>query len=1469
MKIKLTLVMDSGPRDIAVTADATATIGDVAGTIEKSLAFQGGYAVNLDPRELTLQTLSSTGDVERTLLSQSSLTEAGLLSGARIRLARSETTTRTGDDAGAAAHLLVMSGPSQGRSFALRSGPNTIGRSPQADITIDDPFISAIHARLVVSDRIEIIDMNSANGFAVGAGLVQRTHLEPFDIVTMGDTQFRVERNLAAGAASSWTTAIEFNRSPQVWPAYPGETFALPQPPGPNKPGKFPLVAMVAPLAMGVVMYAVSHNMMSIIFVALSPVLAIGTWLDRLITQRREKKQQLATFQEEIDALKAHIAEAHANEQRVRVEELPTLDKLINSVLELAPLLWSRRPDQESFLTLSAGRGTAKSRSTTEVPMRGEGTNDLWKLVTELQETASTIEDVPIPVPLRETRNLGIAGTSAWLDSVACAIVAQLACLHSPAEVTIAAIASAGSSRRWEWLVWLPHVGSTHSPIGGPHLATSPAEVSSLVSRLEELSAQRKGQRGPQTALPAVILLVQNDAPIDRGRLVSLAEDGPSVGIHLIWIAPEQTGLPASCGAYMIENHAEHTTEIGFTKDNTVIGLTSCEQLDSARALDIARRMSPIQDIGAPVIDQSDLPRSISYLALAGPRLADDPQFTLTRWRESGSLLGPGEMPPASGTNLRGLIGQGAHGEFVLDLRIHGPHALVGGTTGAGKSEFLQAWVLGMAGANSPKRLTFLFVDYKGGAAFADCITLPHCVGLVTDLSSHLVRRALTSLKAELRYREHLLNDKKAKDLVSLEATGDPDCPPSLVIIVDEFAALANEIPEFVDGVVDVAQRGRSLGMHLIMATQRPAGVIKDNLRANTNLRIALRMADEADSEDVIGTKTAAHFDSRIPGRGAVRTGPGRITLFQSGYAGGTTTNEPEPARIDIETLCFGAGVGWEVPSPPRSEAKPSGPKDISRIVSSICQASATANIPEPRKPWLPDLSATYDLSTLLGGTIQRGQAQVTDLALGIADDPENQAQHPVFWNPDDGNLAIYGTSGSGKSTTLRTIAISASVLAKIGRTDIYGFDAGTSGLAMLSPLPHVGAIIEAEDSERVERLLRRLVTDMDDRATKFSAVRAGSLADYRRISGEVTLPRIIVLIDGFSAFRERYEMQTGNAASYSLLSRILAEGRGVGIHVALTAERPNAISTSLSSTIQKRLVLRQAEESTYSLLNIPKDVLDSSSPPGRGVFAEGTNEMQVAILTGTSDTEKQAGAIDSLAKSMAQVGIEQTPGVERLPEVIQITQVPDSVNDQPVLGMARDTLDLFGFAPRGPFIVAGMPGSGRTTTLRYLIRALKRWDPSLPMYYIGPSRSVLHSEGIWAESAKSEDEIIALCKYLQPQLDTPANDRAGITLMIEGLSEYPGTPMENAMVGVIKAGRRNGHLIIGESETSGWGSGWPIISEIRNGRRGLILQPDAADGDLIFKMNFPRMSRSDYPVGRGVAVDAGKYRVVQVPLPE
>src|SRR5690606_32365617 len=317
----------------------------------------------------------------------------------------------------------------------------------------------------------------------------------------------------------------------------------------------------------------------------------------------------------------------------------------------------------------------------------------------------------------------------------------QLAGLHSPSELVLAAVTSQRSRTDWEWLEWLPHTGSPHSPLGGDHLADNPGAAQALLSQLEDLVEARgadldthaelrgpidpeEGEDTPKPVLPTVVVLVEDDAPVDRSRLTRLVERGADAGVHVVWVAPTVEQLPAACRTFVLVDTADATSAgtAGATSGEVRVGrLTfpvSCETVDLPTAHEVARILAPVVDVGAPVDDDSDLPRSVSYLTLAGTALAEDPGRLIDAWRENGSLTPRDGSPPVrrkAPTNLRGLVGHSGTEPLYLDLRTQGPHALVGGTTGAGKSEFLQSWVLGMAAAHSPDRVTFLFVDYKGG----------------------------------------------------------------------------------------------------------------------------------------------------------------------------------------------------------------------------------------------------------------------------------------------------------------------------------------------------------------------------------------------------------------------------------------------------------------------------------------------------------------------------------------------------------------------------------------------------------------------------------------------------------------------------------------------------------------------------------------------------------------------------------
>ena len=1494
MKLKLTLQRASGPEaDIVVTTDAAASVGDVAGAIAAVDPFLA-KSVTGPSAPATLSVVGPTGGRPTLLEPEVALGEAALASGATISIVPAGSAP-VAPPTQAAASLVVVEGPDAGREFALPLGTRFLGRDATvSDVTLADPLVSKRHARIdVFSQSIRIVDLNSANGLEVDGGPVTRVDLADGETVRVGDTLLKARITASAGEeAPAASGPVEFNRSPRVETRYPGREFAAPVAPSERDQQPFPWVVLLAPLVLGLVLALIpgGRGLQSLLFIAASPVLMLGTYFSTRGVRKRKEKADIKRFDERASHLEKTLDGEVSRERSVRNQESPTTAEVYEAAMELGPLLWTRRPEHWQFLSLNLGNGTMASRNTVTLSNEDAALPEYLDRVRETQDRYRQITEVPVTENLFFSGALGIAGTRSATADVARGVIVQATGLHSPAEVVVAAIVSNAWTPEFEWLKWLPHTGSPHSPIEGAHLTNSQATGDALLSALEELIEARTksalAERGaallessalvagetvgdgtetasaPSAATPAILLLVSDDAPVDRARLVQVVERAADAGIYPIWVAGTVSALPAVARTFVNVDPDGLTAEVGLVRlGSDVVGVRT-EPISREKALAFARRLAPVVDAGALLRDESDLPRSVSMLSLLGPDLAVSPTVAIDRWRQNDSIhdRSGGPFTKRRAGRLRALVGRSGVDAMHLDLRTQGPHALVGGTTGSGKSEFLQAWVLGMAAEYSPDRVTFLFVDYKGGSAFAECVKLPHCVGLVTDLSPHLVRRALTSLRAELHYRERLFNEKKAKDLIELEKRGDPDSPPALVLVFDEFAALVGDVPEFVDGVVDIAQRGRSLGIHLIMATQRPAGVIRDNLRANTNLRIALRMADESDSLDVVGDKIAGTFDPGIPGRAIAKTGPGRLTTFQSGYAGGWTSDVAAPPSIDIADLRFGAEQPWETRAvesdlPPTGEQ---GPNDQARLVRALVAASEQHGIPAPRRPWLDELAPVFDLTRL-------HQRTDTELVLGVSDVPDHQRQDQAMFRPDsDGNIAIYGAGGSGKSVTLRTLAAAAGITPRGGPVDVYGLDFGTGSLKMLEVLPHVGSIVSGDDPERVIRLLRMLRTLIEDRTARYTEANAGSISDYRRLANRPNEPRILLLVDNFPAFRTEFETGSGRAAWYTVFQQILGEGRGLGIHVALTADRPGSVPTAVSSTIQRRVILRLADEGAYVLLDAPGDVLSATSPPGRSIV-DGF-ETQIAILGGAQSVADQSKAMGTLAEAIARSGRAPAPAIGSLPTEYPISALPATIGGFPALGISDDTLEPVGFEPSGVFVLAGPPASGRSNAVAALVASVTAAVPGVRTYYIGNARSPIGSAPGWNATARTLDETVALAKELAVLVAEP-EPGSKILIVIEQIADFLSSAADNPLVELIKAVKRSDHLLIAESESGQWGSSWPLLAEVKAARTGFLIQPDGIEGETILKTPLPRATRGEFPPGRGYFVARGKATRVQLPI--
>ncbi len=357
--------------------------------------------------------------------------------------------------------------------------------------------------------------------------------------------------------------------------------------------------------------------------------------------------------------------------------------------------------------------------------------------------------------------------------------------------------------------------------------------------------------------------------------------------------------------------------------------------------------------------------------------------------------------------------------------------------------------------------------------------------------------------------------------------------------------------------------------------------------------------------------------------------------------------------------------------------------------------------MPPPRRPWLDELAPAYDLTRLR-------QRTDTDLVVGVADVPEQQRQDEVQFRPDtDGNIAIFGAGGSGKTVTLRTLAASAGITPRGGPVDVYGLDFATGGLRMLEVLPHVGSVVSGDDPDRVIRLLRMLRDELEDRRARYSAVNAGTIVDYRRIANAPDERRILLLLDNYPAFRNDFEAVSGRSAWYGAFLQLLSEGRGLGIHVALTADRGGSVPSTVTSTVQRRIVHRLADESGYLLMDLPDDVLGVTSPAGRALV-DGL-ETQVAIVGGKPGVADQSAALAALAGAIERAGRAPARTIGSLATEIPASSMPDSASGLPVLGVSDDDLQPLGFEPSGAMLLAGPPASGRSNAIRAIASALDR----------------------------------------------------------------------------------------------------------------------------------------------------------------
>lgn len=1325
-------------------------------------------------------------------------------------------------------NLVLAGGPLAGRVFPLRSGEQTLGRAAQADVRLPDEAVSRSH--LVLSADDESVTLSPAGpragtyleGRPIGRGHRVQSG-EVFEVghslVTFRARHLRTERRtrLVGGR-------VHFNRPPAAPVPAPELDFKLPAAPAESPRLRIPTAAVLVPLIVGIAIWFATRNILFLLFAVATPLMAALPALEDRVIGRWQRRRQARRYRRLVaDACRTlsglRVREARA--WRAQVPDPPDLEDRARLVL---PTLWERRPHRPGFLRLRLGWGDLPSAIRVEVPDGGR--QDLRQEAAAAASAGSALAAVPITLDLSEVGSLGLAGPPPAVAGLARWLIVQAAALHIPHELAVAAFLSRRAAEEWEWLRWLPHVRGAGLDADVQPVTQAPEEQRRLAVALEELLAGRnRDQPGLEGAL---LVLVHEDGPAERAAFSKVLESAGASRVFVIWVGSEPDLLPDACDA--VAEVSSSGTELRFRlmdSEADVTGIPDLVDVDYAER--VARSLSGIEALGAHAA-RNALPGSVGLIECLEMRQGLDlAEAVRQRW----------SAPPG---DLSSPVGVAADGVLSVDLREQGPHALVGGTSGSGKSEFLRAWVTALAAAHSPRRLNFLLVDFKGGTAFQDCARLPHVVGVVTDLSDHLLGRIQQSLLAELKRREAEMTRFAQKEFVEFERQRPDDAPPVLVVVFDEFEQLLAEHPGFVtEVIVPIARLGRGLGVHLVLGTQKPQGSVPEAIRSNTNIRVALRMLSEPHSRDVIDSPGAAHIPPGARGRAYLRLSHQSLVSFQVAYSGARSRAEPdEPTVSDLR-----AGDGPALPTVHAGDGV--GPSDFERLAAAMMSVNSSLGLAGPRRPWLPPLPEILPLATMHvpGGPPSNGPQAV----LGLVDEPRGQAQwaltHSLF---SDGHLLVYGLARSGKSTLLRTFACSLTSTSSPSQLWLYGLDFSGGALRGLEALPHVGGVASAADPERVAQLLRTLMCE----------------AASRHRNGRPGQPSIALLVDEYATFRSVFERVDGGRY-VDLLEALVRDGRALGIYCVLTSSQRRDLSGLLSAAIPRRLLLRPDRQEAEAL-GLAADCRPASVlPPGRG-FLDGRMEVQLAVLAdGTPDAEAEAVRALGERLTAAATG-DRAPGIAVLPDAVRSADLPaPGAALRAVIGLGGDTaapveVDLLA---HGHLALCGPRGSGRTSALAAVAASVGRAGHAQRLVLLSPrQRSELSTAARWFRVALGVDQCAELAAALTTE---PALAAEPLVVLVDDAELLMEGAADGALRALTRLGRDLPLRVAAAVEIRAMRRYSEWMTELRESRHAVVLNPDvSADGELFGAGPLPRPLRP-WPPGRGFLIRAGQVVPVQV----
>lgn len=1007
-----------------------------------------------------------------------------------------------------------------------------------------------------------------------------------------------------------------------------------------------------------------------------------------------------------------------------RQDELRILDRIyrtpednINIVRNFDRGLFDRSYKDGDFLDirLGSGRREATIKVKTNIPEYKQLDDDLQDRAEEIVQEYKYLDNAPIVARLGASNSIGVIGSRKWLYEMLKVMSLDLMVRQYYKELKIYYVIDESEQQQFEWARWLKNCTNDNDTI-----RTILCDAESTKLHLENiykiLSEREMNTNEKATWRTHYVIFAYHIDPIRNHPISSFFEHCGRYGFHFIFMDEKESHIPRGCSQMIRLDRMVSSGSLFYSANGENKMDFSYSPIVEERMREMVHRLSPVYVMESNLEEQ--LTKSITFFEMLGIESVNEIDLG-SNWRKARvekTLAAP------LGVKSKNAI-------VSLDLhdsaKAHGPHGLVAGTTGSGKSEILQSYILSMALHYHPYEVSFLLIDFKGGGMANQFRNLPHLAGCITDIDGREINRSLKSIRAEQERRKKFFaqvdgnvnNIHKYMRKYKEDPSSVPAPLPHLIIIVDEFAELKAEQPDFMKELISTARVGRSLGIHLILATQKPSGVVDPQIWSNSKFKLCLKVQTKEDSREMLHTPLAAEI--REPGRAYFQVGNNEIfELFQSAYSGASIPNADRNAVRPFKiyelnmwgkrTLIYEQKAGGNAEKD--SSSIPTQLESVVDYVDDYCNRMAIKKLPSI---CLPPLPSNITLSDLKG--TEADLLEGIRVSVALYDDPEQQYQGDYVLNLSADNTFIVGSSQSGKTTLLQSIMYAAIERYTPEMVNFYIIDAGNMAMQNFANAKHVGGVANVQEEEKIRNLFKMLSEMIQERVSKFMTMNIGTYRAYVE-TGKRDMPQVVLVIDNIPAFREYYEQFDDT------LQTLAREGLSVGISIVATGTASNNLNYRTMVNFGSRIALNCNDAGEYMNLFNTRCFAPFSFP-GRGLVmldnrvVEAQFALAIPMDEDTTEKDRADALCDMLKQNAQKYRHLHVPSIPMVPQVLEYSYIEQefpALLEKPyniVLGMEYSSVECVSIdiSDMGYLAVCGRPKSGKKNIARIILRQIQQ----------------------------------------------------------------------------------------------------------------------------------------------------------------